>query len=122
MVDETCKCLDCSNIRKLDEDELKLYHHSIGWCEGEGGTKTKGDILAIRSCSRFSPGENNLPEIKIISCSEPVKCLNCQKFDKLAYALATPTHHQNWRCGEDGSTKQYEDGCAYRCCSHFQLK
>jgi hypothetical protein len=122
MVDEKVKCIDCKNIRRLRKDEKKLYFQCIGFCEGEGGTKTIGDITAERICSRYVAGVNDLDEINAIACGNPVKCLNCKKMTKLPYELATPTHHQNWHCGQDGSTKQYEDCAAWRCCCHFQDK
>lgn len=120
MVNKTCRCIDCSNIRKLDDEEHKLYFQNVGWCEGEGGTKTIGDITSLRECSRFKSGENELDLELENFCSEPVRCLNCKKLDKLPYKLATPTHHQNWQCRHDGDTKQYEDCQALRCCKHYQ--
>jgi hypothetical protein len=91
MVDEKVKCIDCKNIRRLRKDEKKLYFQCIGFCEGEGGTKTIGDITAERICSRYVAGVNDLDEINAIACGNPVKCLNCKKMTKLPYELATHT-------------------------------
>ena len=122
MREKPVKCVHCTNLRKLTNSEKKQYPRSIGWCDCEGGTKTEGDINALRSCSRFESAHPNLPNKISLSCHEPVRCLNCEKLDKLAYKLATPTHHQNWLCRVDGDTKQYEDCSALRCCNHFKPK
>lgn len=122
MKEKIVKCRYCTKIRELTEEEKKLYPQNIGWCEGEGGTKTKEDMNALRSCSRF---ECSYPKLNVefgLPCSEPVRCLNCAKLDKLPYRLATPTHHQNWKCLNDGDTKQYEDCQALRCCKFFKKK
>lgn len=122
MAKEKQKCLNCSLIRPLTEEEETRYPQNLGWCEGEGGTKTKDDILADRECSRFNEGENKIKIGKITPCPVMVRCLNCQLLDKLQYKLATPTHHQNWLCRKDGDTKQYEDCSALRCCNYFKPK
>jgi len=122
MKEKRLSCVNCSLIRPLDDEEKKLYPQNLAWCEGEGGTKTKADIYALRHCSRFKPGENDLHLLPVVQRCSPVRCLNCSKLDKLAYKLATPTHHQNWLCRYDGDTKQYEDCSALRCCNHFKPK
>jgi len=120
MKEEKVNCIDCKNIRRLKTEEKKLHFQCVGFCEGEGGTKTLGDITADRVCSRYVAGENDLETVNKTECPEPVRCLNCKKLDKLEYCLASPTHHQNWQCRHDGDTKQYEDCQALRCCKHYQ--
>jgi hypothetical protein len=120
MPEKPVKCIYCTKIRKLTTEEKQLYPQNVGWCEGEGGTKTQGDMNALRSCSRFECAFPDSPLDLSLTCREPVRCLDCEKLDKLAYRLATPTHHQNWLCRVDGDTKQYEDCQALRCCGHFK--
>jgi hypothetical protein len=122
MSEETVMCFFCTQLRELTDEEKQRYPQDAAWCEGEGGTKTEADIFASRHCSRFQECDKTIFVSDIPECSLPVRCLNCKKLEKLAYELATPTHHQNWLCRHFGDNKQYEDCAALRCCSHFQLK
>lgn len=119
MVDERVKCLDCANIHKMSEDELKFDIHAYGLCHSEGGTKDIDDIMSLRHCSRYRQGGNNLDIQDYPEDQKLFKCLNCAHAVKVPYAFARPTHHENWECPPKGVTKQYEDCEALRCCNKY---
>lgn len=48
-----------------------------------------------------------------------VKCQNCKHLKKMPYREAYPSHHENWLCKADGTTKIYEDTVAIRECSRY---
>jgi len=51
-----------------------------------------------------------------------VKCQNCQHLEKMEYSQARPTHHENWRCKENGWTMAYPFTVAEIECPPFKEK
>lgn len=110
------RCIDCKFPRFLREDELIGQGSETIRCKQDQTSKTKYDVYAIKPCSRYEPGLNELVK-ELEDPGDPnCKCQDCKFLIKDGYKQCVGTHHENWYCPKLSFSMQYEDTVAFRFC------
>jgi len=120
MEHKNVRCVDCIYPRLLTKEELQGQQSETVRCKIDGTSKTKYCIWAIKDCSRFVPGVNELPD-DIEEPGEPnCRCQDCALLVKVPYLQSQSTHHENWESKGIHFSMQFEDTLAKRFCPRFK--